>query len=147
MKTLETIKITSKDTEDKLNQLSKKLFDKDLSALSAHQKTDLVCLDLGMMMQTITVSCDEKRTTEIKFNTNGYFAAATISLEAAKSYITSVLEGLSEETMLDRYFELKSLFYNMARIKWEGHEHYLRGLLRSAQEQDSIDCIGRFNTN
>lgn len=142
--TIEEITITREDTITKLNQLSQRVFAKDVGDLELNQKRDLIMMDIGMIACECTVSGAETRTTEVRFNTNNYMGSFKLDLSNGVDYIRRVMDEIPTEEMMDRYFELKTTFYNMITVKWEGHEALLRSLIREAEKRDGISPIGRF---
>ena len=136
--------VSREESRNQLDQLSQKVYDQALDSLDQGKLTDLVGLDIGMLLTELTVSANETRRTEIQYCSNAYFASAKLDFTFARDFIRSQVAEVEPNLRIDRYLQLKEVYYKMAQVKWTGHEQYLRNLVREAEGKDGISPQGRF---
>lgn len=143
-KDIEGLKLSTKQS---LSALSDKIYNKKLSELPLVQVKDLISLEMAFTIKQLSIHVGETRKTEVQYCTNNYTASVEVSTGDAWFYITdqlSLLETSDVTAYIERYIELKDAVYKFIKVKYEGHEQFLRDLLRAAEDKDNIQRMGRY---
>lgn len=125
--------------KQKLLDLAQKVFDKSVDTLTKEDLKMLLTMDMSLSFNKITVSAAQTRPTSKKYATNNYHASLDISLDKVMPIVLEKMDTVPEAQLIDKYLELKSVVYNMIRLKYESTERYLRSLLDSAAKKDG--CV------
>lgn len=125
--------------KQKLLDLAEKVFDKSSKDLTKEDLRLLLTMDMSISFNKLSVSAAQTRPTSKKYATNNYHASLEISLDKVMQIVLEKMDNIPEAEIIDKYLELKSIVYNMIRVKYESTERYLRNLLDSAAKKDG--CV------
>lgn len=131
------------DTKAKISQLAETVYNRNIKDIKKEEVLLLIQMDMATVINKINVGCSATRPTNIKFATNNYHASMEVDLAGIGKLITSRLESVPDDEIIDRYLELKSALYGMIKVKYESTETYLRGLLDVSIQKDGCPVTGR----
>lgn len=138
------IKALAVDTRTKLIAMASEVHKKPEKELTPEDISDVISLHLNTHDKTLSVYCQSTRQVE-QFNPNSYSATQVIDLENAFLFIKArVEEQKTAENKIEKYIELRSLFYKLIHFKFHATEDFLRTLLREAEIKDEARGVGRF---
>lgn len=134
----------AKDTKDKLEKLCQDIYNTSFKNLTDEQVTDLLNMELNTSIDTLTVFCQATRQVE-EFSPNVYSISQVIDLKASYKSIKAQLASIPDPNRkLEKYLELKMIFYRMLAFKYQTTEEFLRNLIRESEVKDGIKPMGRF---
>lgn len=137
----------NQDTLRKLGVLSRTIFGKEIKDLDLENLGNLILVDMGTLQNSYTISASETRKTEVQYCTNNYTVSTVLDCSGILKSMTSIVESASSiEEALNRYYNLKSVFFSVMKEKLSTNEHYLRQCIREFEEKDKIAGQGRFTS-
>jgi len=135
----------SPENASRLLSLATKVFKTSEADITKDQMLFIVQMDMKTFISELTISAAATRPTEVKYATNNYYVSAKLDISGMSSLMFDMLDKCSEETLLDKYFEMKQAVYSLIEIKYESTESFLRNLLLSSEKKDNCPSVGRFN--
>lgn len=132
------------DLKTKLESMTSEVYKKPLKELTNDQVTDLINIHINIHEKTMNIYCQTTRQVE-QYQPNAYSAAQTIDLENAVLYIKQrVNDQVTPSAKIEKYIEMRSLFYKLVHFKYHSTEDFLRNLIRESETKDEVRGLGRF---
>lgn len=142
---LDKSKLTELSTKH-LGSMCSDMFGKSIEDASSADIETILNVDISALPMEFTISAGSTRQLERQYNSHNYHASQKLDSSYYRECIASIIsnEALSVEQRINKYFEFKVQFYSTIKTKILNNENFLRHMLRSAEETDGIDPLGRF---
>lgn len=134
---------TQEETKNKILSLAKTVFSKDIKDLTKKEVQSLILMDMKSAINKVTVSVGGTRPTKLQYAGNNYHFSAEVDVAGMFEVLRDVCNSEPEATLLEKYFDTKSVVYNMIRVKITSTEQYLHELLDGSIKKDGLAIVGR----
>lgn len=132
------------DLRSKLEFMTSEVYKKPLSTLTDEQVIDLINIHINIHEKTLNIYCQTTRQIE-QYQPNSYSVSQTIDLENSALYIKQrVNEQPTPAAKIEKYIEMRALFYKLIHFKYTSTEDFLRNMLRESETKDEVRGLGRF---